>query len=370
MKNFLARKVNTIFIMLGNGCNLNCVYCLQHPLVHHQIATEINPDIYDFIKQVAEENDGNICRLQFYGGEPLLYYNQIKEIVKNTSDIPNVKYTIITNGRLITDDKVEFFNDNDFQVAISWDGKNVLKTRHFDAFNPRNPLRRRIMRLKNLTITGVISSEVYPIELLESMQEIVDEYYNLTNKICWFNLDEVFDTGFDDKCRYIIDDLDLDRIYNEMTWLTENFINTFANKKIVKHHDLKIMYIKSMIGILSYYLNHTDEILNKTMCSCTNGYKVLNMDLDGNLYSCHNTCEPVAHITDDYTQYLSKILQLDNTKQRMITRCRECPVVGICNGGCKLVSDEVLDKSFCNFKKAMYLPIYQCLQKYGETLNG
>ena len=82
MKNFLARKVDTIFMMLGNSCNLNCVYCLQHPLVHHQIATNINPDIYDFIRQVSEENDGDICRLHFYGGEPLVYYNQIKVILK------------------------------------------------------------------------------------------------------------------------------------------------------------------------------------------------------------------------------------------------------------------------------------------------
>lgn len=369
---FLARKVNTIFIMLGNSCNLNCVYCLQHPLVHHQIAQKkINPDIYDFIKEVSEENNGNICRLHFYGGEPLLYYNQIKEIVKNTKDIPDIKYSIITNGKLLTDDKVEFFNKYDFQVAISWDGKNVLKTRHFDAFNPKNPLRRRIMRIDNLTVTGVISSEVYPIELLESMQEIVDEYYKLNNKYCMFNCDEVFDTGFEDNCRYIIDDLDLDRVYSEMTELTNNFIKTFSeNKDNSNKFDLKLIYIRQLINQINYFLENMDKVLNKSLCKCTNGYNVLNMDLNGNLYKCHNTSEEAATIYDDYTTYLSSILQSDTTKERMHTRCKDCPVVGICAGGCKLITDEVLDKSYCNFKKAMYYPILECLQKYGETLNG
>ena len=370
MKNFLARKVDTIFMMLGNSCNLNCVYCLQHPLVHHQIATNINPEIYDFIRQVSEENDGNICRLHFYGGEPLIYYNQIKEIVKNTESIPNIRYTIVTNGKLLTDDKVEFFNKYDFQVAISWDGKNVLKTRHFDAFDPKKPLRRRIMRLNKLTVTGVLSSEVYPLDLISSIQEVMDEYYNLNKKVCWFNLDEVFDTGFEENCRYIIDDIDLDRVYKEMTELTEYFIDTFANNKIAKDHDLKIMYIRSIVQRIDYYINHTDEILNKVLCRCTNGYKVLNLDLNGNLYSCHNTSDVVANINDEYVHYLSKILQLDNTKTRMRTRCKDCPVVGCCNGGCKLVTDEVLDQTYCDFKKAMYIPVLEGLRKYGALLNG
>ena len=33
MGNFLRREIGTIFIMLGNSCNMHCKYCLQHPLV-------------------------------------------------------------------------------------------------------------------------------------------------------------------------------------------------------------------------------------------------------------------------------------------------------------------------------------------------
>ena len=31
---YLKRNINTVFLMLGNSCNMNCAYCLQHPLVH------------------------------------------------------------------------------------------------------------------------------------------------------------------------------------------------------------------------------------------------------------------------------------------------------------------------------------------------
>ena len=367
---FLARKVRTIFIMLGNSCNLNCVYCLQHPLVHHQIAKDINPEIYDFIRQVTEENDGNSVNLRFYGGEPLLYFNQIKEIVEHTKDISNIHYSIITNGKLIDDEIVKFFNDNKVSVAISWDGKNVLKTRKFNAFDSTKPLRRRIMRLNVLCVSGVISSEMYPIELLDSMQEIVDQYYALNGTNCFVNLDEVFDTGFEDSCRYIIDDLDLDRIYNEMEYLTNEYIDSLSNDKQTSERNVRNIYIGSLVNQVKYYIDHTDEVLGRSICNCGNGYSTLNMDLDGKLYPCHNTSEFIGTIKDDYFNYLAKVISLDNTKKRIDERCKHCPVLGICNGGCKLITDKVLDDTYCNFKKAMYYPVFKCLWEYGEKING
>ena len=47
---YLKRNINTVFLMLGNSCNMNCAYCLQHPLVHKPLTREVNPEIYDFLE--------------------------------------------------------------------------------------------------------------------------------------------------------------------------------------------------------------------------------------------------------------------------------------------------------------------------------
>ena len=70
---YLRRNINTVFLMLGNSCNMNCAYCLQHPLVHKALTREVNPEIYDFLEEVTNENTRPL-HLQFYGGEPLLYF--------------------------------------------------------------------------------------------------------------------------------------------------------------------------------------------------------------------------------------------------------------------------------------------------------
>lgn len=64
---YLRRNINTVFLMLGNSCNMNCAYCLQHPLVHKALTREVNPEIYDFLEEVAQENDRPF-HLQFTAG--------------------------------------------------------------------------------------------------------------------------------------------------------------------------------------------------------------------------------------------------------------------------------------------------------------
>ncbi len=83
-KCFVAKNVDTFFIMLGMECNLNCKYCLQHDLVEHPIQHDINPDIYDFIEGCVKAAEHTI-RIQFFGGEPLLFFGSIKEIVTETN---------------------------------------------------------------------------------------------------------------------------------------------------------------------------------------------------------------------------------------------------------------------------------------------
>jgi uncharacterized protein len=51
---YVRRNINTVFLMLGNSCNMNCAYCLQHPLVHKALTREVNPEIYDFLEEVTQ----------------------------------------------------------------------------------------------------------------------------------------------------------------------------------------------------------------------------------------------------------------------------------------------------------------------------
>ena len=52
----LKNNINTIFIMLGSNCNLNCKYCMQHSLINKMQSynSDINIDIINFIKKQSQ----------------------------------------------------------------------------------------------------------------------------------------------------------------------------------------------------------------------------------------------------------------------------------------------------------------------------
>lgn len=102
-------KLERIYIKLGTSCNLKCKYCHVE-----RKDIQFNPAILPILK------DLNLRRITFGGGEPLLYWNVIKQIVLYLGD--NVQYKVVTNGTLFTEEIVEFCNQYNFLFFISVDG--------------------------------------------------------------------------------------------------------------------------------------------------------------------------------------------------------------------------------------------------------
>lgn len=365
---FLNRHVNTIFIMLGNECNLNCKYCLQHPLVEEPISHEINPDIYDFIKEVCTElGDEEKLTIQFFGGEPLLFWDNIKKIVSEIQkrELP-VEFSLMTNGKLITQEMVEFFNKYDFWIAVSWDGFNVLKTRGFDAFAPGSKQRKFLLQIKQLGVSAVLSSYAYPIDICDAFQMIDHAYYAIHTHHLYMNVDEIMDTG---GIPQDLTNFDYNRLYNEVAKLTEEYLEERKKGDVPNDKYARNAYIHDKYNRLRWFYTNKNNPgeYNEVTCCCGNGYSTYNLGLDGTLYPCHNTSSKAGSIYDSYIRYLDKIIEGDTTKERQ-EACSNCPAVAYCFGGCKLLSDAVRQKTYCKLKQTVFSPVLMAIQKMGEEM--
>ena len=362
-KVFLRRNVDTIFIMLGHECNLNCKYCLQHPLVHEQISHNINPDIYDFIAQVCKESVWK-PRLQFFGGEPTLFFKTVKEIVEEVAKrkLDIAGYSLLSNGKLINEEMVEFFNKHKFIVGISWDGYNVKQTRGYNAFeDPEH--RALILKIDDLWVSAVLSAYNSPKQICAAFQELDEEYYKIHNNHILMNVDDIFDTGG------LPEDLlniNYDLIMRENTEMAQEFLQDWINGDIPDEHYARNVYINQIYNMIhSFYM--TDKHEEQYMFSCCgNGFNVLNMGLDGTLYPCHNTSETCGTIYSSYESYLEELLKTDNTKERYQAQCKDCIAMAYCRCGCKLVPDKEREESYCKLKKAVCLPVISMLQNFKE----
>lgn len=135
---YLSRKMNMLTIQLTQNCNLRCEYCAYTANGGtnrlHQNKT-INLETIKKAILILRDNsvDSDSLSIGFYGGEPLIEFGLIKETVdfaKRELMGREINYTITTNSTLLTDEMLEFFEKEDFQLVLSLDGPKEINDKN------------------------------------------------------------------------------------------------------------------------------------------------------------------------------------------------------------------------------------------------
>ena len=340
----LSPNFDTIYLMLGFDCNASCKYCLQKG-IQKSLSTEINEDIIDFISSFNNKN----FLVTFIGGEPLLYWDKIKYIVQKVHNKKVYsKYRIFTNGLLLDNEKIEFLNKNDFNVSLSWDGINTNQTRSFDIFSMNS----KILNIKNLLINSILTKYSYPSDIIDGVIKINEKYKKIHGYNLRMHIEPFCDTG---TCNQdSLNNMNYNKLYEEIYNLTTKVLNN--NGEDLIYQEFILDKLNKITNGLKY-----DPVISRGGCKC--GWNHLNMDLQGNLYRCHNTIQLVGNINDTLDMYYKKLSQVDTRKRD--TRCSDCEVRWLCQGGCKTVPEE-LEEKYCEVQKAYYIGFYKALEDWGK----
>ena len=131
-----AGVVKALCLHIAHTCNLNCSYCFASQGKYHGeravMSYEVGKRALDFLV----ENSGTRRNLEvdFFGGEPLLNFEVVKDLVKYARSIEkekgkNFRFTLTTNGILINDDVIDFSNKEMSNVVLSLDGRKEIHDR-------------------------------------------------------------------------------------------------------------------------------------------------------------------------------------------------------------------------------------------------
>lgn len=352
--------ISTVFLMMGHGCNFRCKYCLQHPLVHSCVGTEVSDTLIDFIKDRARENPSPL-QLQFFGGEPLVYFSTIQEIVEKCRPVRDKLYfSTITNGSLLSEEMVDFFNDNGFNVTVSWDGRHSDVTRGQDVFaDPA--FKARFMRLKCAGLSGVVSSYSYPWEMCEDFSRVDAEYLAANGyRLNGLNFDLIMDTGLTENRELL--DMDYERVTADAVKMCREYAKYMDG---LPHENTARIIVQSCINAAA---NSVNTEMTFWRCCCGNGYSTLNADMQGNLYYCHNSSESYGRVTDPLWKLLRKVIARDPTRLNE-AECSKCPVQAVCANGCPLITKQAREETYCKLKRAFYYPVIDFLLQVGKILS-
>ena len=125
--------VKSMCLNVAHDCNLRCEYCFaakgDFGCGRKLMPLEVGKKAIDFL--IEHSKGRRNLELDFFGGEPLMNFKVVKQIVeyaRSQEEKHNKKFrfTMTTNGLLLTDDVIEYLNKEMYNVVRSLDGRKEI----------------------------------------------------------------------------------------------------------------------------------------------------------------------------------------------------------------------------------------------------
>lgn len=128
-----SAPVKALCLNVAHDCNLRCEYCFaakgDFGRGRMLMPLEVGKRAIDFL--IEKSQGRRNLEVDFFGGEPLMNFNVVRQVVDYARSIEkqhnkNFRFTITTNGLLLTDDKIEYINREMSNVVLSLDGRKSV----------------------------------------------------------------------------------------------------------------------------------------------------------------------------------------------------------------------------------------------------
>lgn len=328
---FKKRKtvVKALCLHIAHDCNLACKYCFAGEGEYHGdrslMSFEVGKKALDFL--IA--NSGNRVNLEvdFFGGEPLMNFQVVKDLVaygRSQEEKHNKKFrfTLTTNGVLLTDEVMEFANKEMANVVLSIDGRKEIH----DMMRP--------------TRNGKGSYDII-IDKFKKMAELRNQTnYYVRGTFTHFNPDfskdvlHLADMGFKqismepvvatEDAEYAIREEDLPQLFSEYDALAKEMIQR-------EKEGNGFNFFHFMIDLSG------GPCLYKRLSGCGSGTEYLAVTPWGDLYPCHQFVGMEDFCLGNVEEGIKKTEIVDEFKLCNVyakEKCRDCFARFYCSGGC------------------------------------
>ena len=132
-----SKVIKALCLHVAHTCNLNCSYCFASQGKYHGeralMSFEVGKQAFDFL--IANSGSRRNLEVDFFGGEPMMNFDVVKELVAYARSIEkekgkNFRFTFTTNGMVMNDDVIDFLNKEMHNVVLSLDGRREVND-HF-----------------------------------------------------------------------------------------------------------------------------------------------------------------------------------------------------------------------------------------------
>jgi len=321
--------IKAMCLHVAHDCNLRCKYCFASQGDFKGERSLMSLEVGKRALEFLCENSGRRRNLEvdFFGGEPLMNFDLVKELVNYGREIENkynkhFRFTITTNGVLLDDEKIDYINENMDNVVLSLDGRKDVND------NMRK------------TVTGKGSYDVIIPKFKELVKRRGDKDYYIRGTFTSYNLDfsedalHFYNEGFkkisiepvvtSPENDYALKDEHVDEILREYEKFSKEYID-------IKKKDKDFLFFHFMIDL------NQGPCLAKRSIGCGAGSEYVAVTPEGELYPCHQFVgNEDFKLGDVFSGVLNTKKREEFKKANVFAKeeCKSCWAKFYCSGGC------------------------------------
>ena len=271
--------INAISMNLTRRCSLACSYCFSHCYTDknkHDMTLETAFKVIDWLFDENTSGNSKNINISFWGGEPLLKWDMIQEIVpyaeqKAEETGKKVTFGGTTNVVHLTPDKFDYMDKHNIHFLLSIDGTRE----HHDAFrkfrNGKGSYDTIVKNCKDI-LKRWPDSQVRFSYTCEHIHEFMDD------------INALYELGFKDIIYSPV---------SEGVWNPEQLKS--LHKAFYDVADWYMDKIKSGENIKMKFIEDGCQVAcgnyrgNSSPCGAGRGY--IGIDVDGSIWPCHRNCK-------------------------------------------------------------------------------
>lgn len=321
--------VKALCLHVAHTCNLDCEYCFASQGKYHGeralMSFEVGKRALDFL--VENSGDRHNLEVDFFGGEPLMNWQVVKDLVAYARSIEKqhdkcFRFTLTTNGMLVDDDVIEFSNREMDNVVMSLDGRKEIND-HF-----------------RKTAGGVGSFDIIVPKFVKFAKARGEKDYYIRGTFTHNNPDFMKDIE-------VMLDLGFDRLSMEPVVCPPDspYALTEEDKKIVcRQYELlaEKMIERRRAGTPFVFYHYMLDLehgpcIYKRLSGCGSGTEYMAVTPTGEFYPCHQFVGDKDYLMGDVFNGVTNTAVRDKFKRCNVyskPECADCWARLYCSGGC------------------------------------
>lgn len=324
--------IKALCLNVVHDCNLRCKYCFadegEYKGCRKPMSAEVGKRAIDYVL----ENSGNIKNIEvdLFGGEPLMVFDTIKEIVdyakeKDKLYNKNIRFTMTTNATLLNDEIIDYIDKNMGNIILSIDGRKEVNDNVRIRVDGSGCYDRILPNIKKMVDRRDPSKQYYARgTFTRENTDFFEDVMALANE--GFSEISIEPVVLPDSHNLSIRSEDLPKIYEQYDMLYKEMLRRAEN------NDNPFKFYHFNIDL------NGGPCVYKRIAGCGAGHEYVAITPDGDIYPCHQFVGNEKFLLGNINSGIkNKNLSKDFKNAHIYNKpkCKECWARFYCSGGCQ-----------------------------------